>query len=203
MSVLRLNGEKLQMNSTLGLNSYSQNSASDGEIFKVHNNMKSKSEAPLYLPLPLKTSPSSPPIPNEVVELSTEDATLSVPNPLLISEREEINEPTFFTSLSNEDLTRVIPTLGPSSEPTFKDESKDSSQQIKDSVTYNGQVSSSKPFQFSNAPLDKSKSNQTLDGRFQNFLHNRTGIEYFMKYCLEDKTCENLLFWLEVEIFQG
>ncbi|KAJ3250511.1 hypothetical protein HK104_007436, partial [Borealophlyctis nickersoniae] len=60
--------------------------------------------------------------------------------------------------------------------------------------------------------------NATLDDRFQSVLHNRVAIEYFINFwsdkeaksnptffknSIEDHTIDNLLFYLDVELFQG
>ncbi|KAI9199540.1 uncharacterized protein BJ171DRAFT_585090 [Polychytrium aggregatum] len=42
----------------------------------------------------------------------------------------------------------------------------------------------------------------TLDDRFQRLIRNRLGLEAFCEFCVEDYTIENLLFWLDVEIYQ-
>ncbi|KAJ3050432.1 hypothetical protein HK097_008610 [Rhizophlyctis rosea] len=42
----------------------------------------------------------------------------------------------------------------------------------------------------------------TLDDRLQFILRNKNALELFMQFCLEDHAAENLLFWIEAEIFQ-
>ncbi|KAI9199637.1 uncharacterized protein BJ171DRAFT_630773 [Polychytrium aggregatum] len=45
--------------------------------------------------------------------------------------------------------------------------------------------------------------NPTLDDRFQAVLHSKLFLQYFAEFCAEQYAIENLLFWLEVEIFQS
>ncbi|KAI9325923.1 hypothetical protein DFJ73DRAFT_965487 [Zopfochytrium polystomum] len=43
----------------------------------------------------------------------------------------------------------------------------------------------------------------TLDDRFRSQFRNRAALQRFQEFCVEDKTVENLMFWLEVEILQS
>ncbi|KAJ3328428.1 hypothetical protein HDU76_009982 [Blyttiomyces sp. JEL0837] len=45
--------------------------------------------------------------------------------------------------------------------------------------------------------------NATLDDRLQVTLRNLMALQYFQEFCVEEFTVENLLFWLDVEIFQS
>jgi len=44
--------------------------------------------------------------------------------------------------------------------------------------------------------------NPSLDERFQSVLHNKITLNMFYTFCLKEYSVENLLFWLDVEIFQ-
>jgi len=44
--------------------------------------------------------------------------------------------------------------------------------------------------------------NPTLDERFQSILHNKISLNMFYTFCLKEYSLENLLFWLDVEIYQ-
>jgi len=44
--------------------------------------------------------------------------------------------------------------------------------------------------------------NPSLDERFQSILHNKITLNLFYTFCLKEYSVENLLFWLDVEIFQ-
>jgi len=44
--------------------------------------------------------------------------------------------------------------------------------------------------------------NQRLDENFQKILHNKITLNIFYTFCLKENALENLLFWLDVEIFQ-
>ncbi|OUM58731.1 hypothetical protein PIROE2DRAFT_15929 [Piromyces sp. E2] len=44
--------------------------------------------------------------------------------------------------------------------------------------------------------------NPSLDERFQGVLHNKITLNMFYTFCLKEYSVENLLFWLDVEIFQ-
>jgi len=46
-------------------------------------------------------------------------------------------------------------------------------------------------------------SQLTNDDQLQSLFHNSLGLEYFKEFCIQDYTIENLLFWLDVELFQG
>ncbi|KAJ3187873.1 hypothetical protein HDU85_006266 [Gaertneriomyces sp. JEL0708] len=43
----------------------------------------------------------------------------------------------------------------------------------------------------------------TLDDRLQAILRNKFALRFFSDFCIEEYTIENLLFWLDVEIFQS
>ncbi|TPX72218.1 hypothetical protein SpCBS45565_g00598 [Spizellomyces sp. 'palustris'] len=43
----------------------------------------------------------------------------------------------------------------------------------------------------------------SLDDRLQSCLRNKLALRYFSEFCVEEYTIENLLFWLDVEIFQS
>ncbi|KAI9017439.1 hypothetical protein BC832DRAFT_588702 [Gaertneriomyces semiglobifer] len=43
----------------------------------------------------------------------------------------------------------------------------------------------------------------TLDDRLQAILRNKFALRFFSDFCVEEYTIENLLFWLDVEIFQS
>ncbi|KAJ3258229.1 Regulator of G-protein signaling 7, partial [Borealophlyctis nickersoniae] len=45
--------------------------------------------------------------------------------------------------------------------------------------------------------------NPTLDDRLQATLHNKMALKHFIEFCVEEYTIENVLFWLDVEIFQS
>ncbi|KAI9095808.1 hypothetical protein DFS34DRAFT_695430 [Phlyctochytrium arcticum] len=42
-----------------------------------------------------------------------------------------------------------------------------------------------------------------IDDRLQSCLRNKVGLRFFSEFCIEEYTIENLLFWLDVEIFQS
>ncbi|KAJ3054332.1 Regulator of G-protein signaling 14 [Rhizophlyctis rosea] len=44
--------------------------------------------------------------------------------------------------------------------------------------------------------------NPTLDDRLQATLHNKMSMRFFIDFCISEYTIENILFWLDVEIFQ-
>ncbi|TPX58437.1 hypothetical protein PhCBS80983_g03150 [Powellomyces hirtus] len=46
-------------------------------------------------------------------------------------------------------------------------------------------------------------SHSTLDDRLQLCLRNKLALRYFSESCAEEYTIENLLFWLDVEVFQS
>ncbi|KAI8814013.1 hypothetical protein BJ742DRAFT_388119 [Cladochytrium replicatum] len=45
--------------------------------------------------------------------------------------------------------------------------------------------------------------NPTMDERLQGILHNKLALGYFTEFCIEEYTIENLLFYIEVELFQS
>lgn len=44
--------------------------------------------------------------------------------------------------------------------------------------------------------------NEVVDANFYQVLHHELGLKYFNEFCLEEYTVENLLFWIDVEIFK-
>ncbi|KAK9765972.1 hypothetical protein K7432_005292 [Basidiobolus ranarum] len=49
----------------------------------------------------------------------------------------------------------------------------------------------------------KNSITDVLDERFQSILFNRKLLSYFQQYCLQEYAIENLLFWIEVELFRN
>ncbi|KAI8813114.1 hypothetical protein BJ742DRAFT_849898 [Cladochytrium replicatum] len=45
--------------------------------------------------------------------------------------------------------------------------------------------------------------NPTMDERLQAILHNKLALRYFSEFCIEEYTIENLLFYVDVELFQS
>ncbi|KAI8825643.1 uncharacterized protein EV422DRAFT_513681 [Fimicolochytrium jonesii] len=43
----------------------------------------------------------------------------------------------------------------------------------------------------------------SLDDRIQLYLRNKMALKYLSEFCLEEYTIENLLFWIDVEVFQS
>ncbi|KAJ3330010.1 hypothetical protein HDU76_006664 [Blyttiomyces sp. JEL0837] len=67
-------------------------------------------------------------------------------------------------------------------------------------------ISTSSLVSFPEKPRSRTASamtNQTLDDRLQMLLHNKLAFGIFHDFCIQEYTIENLLFWLDVETFQG
>lgn len=47
------------------------------------------------------------------------------------------------------------------------------------------------------------RATSSLDDRLQSCLRNKIALRHFSEFCIEEYTIENLLFWLDVEIFQS